>query len=31
MTITERLMAQMTLGLGMQVNPAGRKASGQAP
>jgi len=31
MTITERLMAQMQLGLGMQVNPAGRKASGQEP
>jgi hypothetical protein len=30
-TITERLMAQMQLGIGMEVNPAGRKASGQAP
>lgn len=31
MTITERLMAQQMMGLGMQVNPAGRKASGQEP
>lgn len=31
MTITERLMAQQALGIGMAVNPAGRKASGQAP
>lgn len=30
-TITERLMAQATMGIGMSVNPAGRKASGQAP
>jgi hypothetical protein len=28
-TITERLMAQMMLGIGMTGNPAGRKASGQ--
>ena len=30
-TVTERLMAQMQLGLGMNANPAGRKASGQEP
>jgi hypothetical protein len=30
-TITERLIAQQAMGLGMEVNPAGRKASGQAP
>lgn len=30
-TITERLIAQQQLGLGMTENPAGRKASGQAP
>ena len=30
-TITERLQAQAILGIGMSVNPAGRKASGQAP
>ena len=29
MTITERLMAQQMLGIGMTENPAGRKASGQ--
>ena len=28
-TITERLMAEQMIGLGMQVNAAGRKASGQ--
>lgn len=28
-TITERLVAEQQMGLGMQVNPAGRKASGQ--
>ena len=28
-TITERLVAEQGMGLGMQVNPAGRKASGQ--
>lgn len=28
-TITERLMAEMQMGLGMQVSPTGRKASGQ--
>lgn len=28
-TITDRLMAEQQMGLGMQVNPAGRKASGQ--
>lgn len=28
-TITERLIEEMKLGLGMAVNPAGRKASGQ--
>ena len=28
-TITERLMAQQLLGIGMTENPAGRKASGQ--
>lgn len=27
-TITERLMAQQMLGIGMTQNPAGRKASG---
>lgn len=30
-TITERLMAQQMLGIGMTQNPAGRKASGDAP
>lgn len=30
-TITERLKAQQEMGIGMSVNPAGRKASGQAP
>lgn len=30
-TITERLIAQSTLGIGMTQNPAGRKATGQAP
>jgi hypothetical protein len=30
-TVTERLQAQSTLGIGQTVNPAGRKASGQAP
>jgi hypothetical protein len=30
-TVTERLQAQMLLGIGMTANPAGRKASGQAP
>lgn len=30
-TITERLMAQQMLGIGMTANPAGRKASGEAP
>jgi hypothetical protein len=30
-TITERLIAQQQLGIGMSVNPAGRKASGQEP
>lgn len=30
-TITERLIAQAQLGIGMTQNPAGRKASGQAP
>ena len=30
-TVTERLMAQQQLGIGMTENPAGRKASGQAP
>lgn len=30
-TVTERLQAQMLLGIGMTENPAGRKASGQAP
>lgn len=29
MTITERLMAQQMMGIGMTENPAGRKASGQ--
>lgn len=29
MTVTERLQAQQLLGIGMTVNPAGRKASGQ--
>lgn len=29
-TITERLMAQMMMGLGMNESPAGRKASGQS-
>lgn len=31
MTITERLMAQQMMGIGMTENPAGRKASGGAP
>lgn len=30
-TITERLVAQQTMGIGMTQNPAGRKASGQEP
>ena len=30
-TVTERLQAQALLGIGQTVNPAGRKASGQAP
>lgn len=30
MTITERLMAQQLLGIGMTVNPAGRKAAGDS-
>ena len=30
-TVTERLIAQNQLGLGMTESPAGRKASGQAP
>ena len=30
-TVTERLMAMQQLGLGQEANPAGRKASGQAP
>jgi hypothetical protein len=30
-TITERLQAQQMLGIGQTENPAGRKASGQAP
>jgi hypothetical protein len=30
-TVTERLQAQSSLGIGQTVNPAGRKASGQAP
>lgn len=29
MTVTERLMAQQMMGIGMTENPAGRKASGQ--
>jgi len=29
-TVTERLQAQSSLGIGQTVNPAGRKASGQA-
>lgn len=29
LTVTERLMAQSMLGIGMTANPAGRKASGQ--
>lgn len=29
--ITEKLIAQQQLGLGQQANPAGRKASGEAP
>jgi hypothetical protein len=28
-TVTERLMAQQMLGIGMTQNPAGRKATGQ--
>lgn len=31
MTITERLQAQQMLGIGMTTDPAGRKATGQAP
>ncbi len=31
MTVTERLQAMNMLGLGLQENPAGRKASGSAP
>ena len=30
-TVTERLQAQALMGIGQTVNPAGRKASGQAP
>jgi len=30
-SITDRLLAEQQMGLGMQVNPAGRKASGQEP
>lgn len=30
-TVIEKLMAMQQLGLGQQANPAGRKASGQAP
>lgn len=30
-TVTERLQAQQQLGIGQTENPAGRKASGQAP
>lgn len=30
-TVTERLIAQQQMGIGMTENPAGRKASGQAP
>lgn len=30
-TVTERLIAQQQLGIGMTESPAGRKASGQAP
>jgi hypothetical protein len=30
-TITERLQAQQLLGIGLTANPAGRKATGQAP
>lgn len=30
MTVTERLIAQQMLGIGMTENPAGRKASGQS-
>jgi hypothetical protein len=30
-TITERLIAQNQMGIGVAVNPAGRKASGQEP
>jgi hypothetical protein len=30
-TITEKLVAQQQLGIGMTVSPAGRKASGEAP
>jgi len=30
-SITDRLMQEQQMGLGMQVNPAGRKASGQEP
>lgn len=29
LTVTERLQAQALLGLGITINPAGRKASGQ--
>lgn len=31
LTVTERLMAQQLMGIGMTENPAGRKASGGAP
>lgn len=31
LTVTERLIAQQQLGIGMTESPAGRKASGQAP
>ena len=30
-TITERLQCQQLMGIGQTENPAGRKASGQAP
>jgi hypothetical protein len=30
LTVTERLMAQSAIGIGMTENPAGRKASGQS-
>ncbi len=31
LTVTERLLAQAKLGIGMTINPAGRKAAGDAP